>query len=87
MAIRFFRGNQSEAAAFFNGGLPIVGIKMDTLLSYLISLGLIAFGISIVVIATKTASGSLLAWTLMASIPVVVGTLSLFSEMRNDGAD
>ena len=59
---------------------------MDTALSYLISVGLIAFGVWIVVVAAKAASGSLLVWTLVGLIPVVVGLISLFCEMRNDNA-
>jgi hypothetical protein len=60
---------------------------MDILVSYLISFGLIAFGIWIVVAASKAGSGSLLVWTLMALMPVVVGILSLFGEMRSDKAE
>lgn len=58
--------------------------KMDTLFSYLISLGLIAFGIWIVAAAARATSGSLLLWTIIALMPVVVGPLSLFGEMRSD---
>jgi hypothetical protein len=58
--------------------------KMDTLFSYLISLGLIAFGIWIVAAAARATSGSLLLWTIIALMPVVVGLLSLFGEMRSD---
>jgi hypothetical protein len=57
---------------------------MDTAVSYLISVGLIAFGIWIVVIAAREAPGSLLGWTLVGLIPVVIGLISLFSEIRND---
>jgi len=56
---------------------------MDTLVAYLISIGLIAFGVGIVVFAAKTASGSLLVWVIAGLIPVVVGILSLFYEARN----
>jgi NhaP-type Na+/H+ or K+/H+ antiporter len=59
---------------------------MDTALSYLISVGLIAFGVWIVVVAAKAAPGSLLVWTLVGLIPVVIGLISLFSEIRNDNA-
>jgi hypothetical protein len=58
--------------------------KMDKVLSFLISAGLIAFGILVVVFAAKTASGSSLVWTLMGLMPVVVGLISLFCENRND---
>jgi hypothetical protein len=43
---------------------------VDTALSYLISVGLIAFGVWIG--AAKAASGSLLVWTFVGLIPVVV---------------
>jgi hypothetical protein len=49
---------------------------MDTVLSLLISAGIIAFGICVV------AAGSLLGWTLMGIISVAVGLISLFSEIR-----
>ena len=55
---------------------------MDTVLSFLISVGIIAFGIWIV--AGTIAAGSLLGWTLMGMIPVTVGLISLFSEIRSD---
>jgi hypothetical protein len=47
--------------------------NMDTALSYLISAGIIAFGVWIVV-GTVTA-GSPMAWTL---VPIVVGSISLY---------
>jgi hypothetical protein len=49
---------------------------MDTALSYLISAGIIAFGVWIVV-GTVTA-GSPMAWTFMGLVPMVVGSLSLY---------
>jgi hypothetical protein len=57
---------------------------MDRVLSFLISVGIIAFGVWIVAVAAKAASESLFIWTLVGLIPVVVGLLSLFSEIRND---
>jgi hypothetical protein len=57
---------------------------VDTLVSYLISIGMIVFGIWIVVVAAKAASGSLLVWTIMGLMPVVVGLFSLFSEIQTD---
>ena len=59
---------------------------MDRLFSFLISAGIIAFGVSIVAVAAKAASDSLFFWTLVGLIPVVVGSISLFSEIRNDKA-
>jgi hypothetical protein len=56
---------------------------MDAALSYLISLGLIAFGVLVVVFAAKTGTGSLLVWTLAGLAPIVVGFQSLISEIRN----
>jgi hypothetical protein len=53
-----------------------------TVLSFLISVGIIAFGIWIV--AGTIAAGSLLGWTLIGMIPVAVGLISLFSEIRSD---
>jgi hypothetical protein len=44
---------------------------METALSYLVSVGLIAFGVWIV--AAKAASGSLLVWTFVGLIPVLSG--------------
>jgi hypothetical protein len=35
-------------------------------------------------IAGTIAAGSLLGWTLMGMIPVAVGLISLFSEIRSD---
>jgi len=64
-----------------------LGIKtMDAVLSFLISAGLIGFGILVVVFAAKTASGSTLVWTLMGLAPVVVGLISLFYEIQNSAA-
>jgi hypothetical protein len=57
---------------------------MDILVSYLISFGLVAFGICIVAAAARAASGSLLLWTIVGLMPVLVGLLSLFSETRSD---
>ena len=55
---------------------------MDTVLSFLISVGIIAFGVWIV--AGTIAAGSLLGWTLMGMTPVAMGLISLFSEIRSD---
>jgi hypothetical protein len=57
---------------------------MDRVLSFLVSVGIVAFGVWIVAAAAKAASESLFIWTLVGLIPVVVGLLSLFSEIRND---
>jgi hypothetical protein len=57
---------------------------MNAAFSFLISVGIIAFGVWVVVVAAKTAPGSLLGWTLIGMIPVAVGLISLFSEIRSD---
>jgi hypothetical protein len=49
---------------------------MDTAFSYLISAGIIAFGVWIVV-GTVTA-GSPMAWTFTGLVPMVVSTISLY---------
>ena len=56
---------------------------MDTTFSFLISAGIIAFGVWIV--AGTIAAGSPLTWTLMGSLPVVVGFISLYQAVRARG--
>jgi hypothetical protein len=53
---------------------------MDTVLSLLISVGIIAFGVWIV--AGALAAGSPLAWTLMGLLTVIVGLISLYGSVR-----
>jgi hypothetical protein len=53
---------------------------MDTVLSLLISVGIIAFGVWIV--AGVLAAGSPLAWTLMGLLTVIVGLISLYGSVR-----
>ena len=53
---------------------------MDTVLSLLISVGIIAFGVWIV--AATLAAGSPLAWTLMGLLTVIVGLISLYGSVR-----
>jgi hypothetical protein len=53
---------------------------METVVAYLISIGIIAFGIWIV--AWTLAVGSPLAWTLMGLVTVAVGSLSLYGQLR-----
>ena len=53
---------------------------MDTVLSLLISVGIIAFGVWIV--AGTLAAGSPLAWTLMGLLTVMVGLISLYGSVR-----
>jgi len=49
---------------------------MNTVLSWLISAGIIAFGVWIV--AASIAAWSPLAWSLMGLLPVLVGSVSLY---------
>jgi hypothetical protein len=53
---------------------------MDTVLSLLISVGIIAFGVWIV--ACTLAAGSPLAWMLMGLLTVIVGLISLYGSVR-----
>ena len=53
---------------------------MNTVLSLLISAGIIAFGVWIV--AGTLAAGSPLAWTLMGLLTVIVGLISLYGSVR-----
>jgi hypothetical protein len=49
---------------------------MDAAFSFLIPVGIIAFGIWIV--AGTIAAGSPLAWTLIGLVPAIVGSISLY---------
>jgi hypothetical protein len=53
---------------------------MDTVLSLLISDGIIAFGVWVV--AGTIAAGWPLAWTLMGLLTVIVGLISLYGSVR-----
>ena len=52
---------------------------MDAAFSFLISVGIIAFGIWIV--AGTIAADSPLAWTLMGLLTVIVGSISLYQTI------
>jgi hypothetical protein len=54
-------------------------MQMDKALSFLISLGIAAFGIWI--IADTMGSGSSSVWTLLGILPVIVGLISLYQEI------
>ena len=54
---------------------------MDKALSFLISLGIASFGIWI--IADTMGSGSSSVWTLLGILPVIVGLISLYQEIRS----
>jgi hypothetical protein len=52
---------------------------MDRALSFLISAGIAAFGVWI--IAYTMASESPFGWTLMGSLPIIVGSISLYQAI------
>jgi hypothetical protein len=54
---------------------------MNAAFSFLISIGIIAFGIWIV--AGTIGAGSPLAWALMGLLTVIVGSISLYQSIRN----
>jgi hypothetical protein len=54
---------------------------MDTALSFLISVGIIAFGVWIV--ASTIAAGWPFAWPLMGLLAVIVGLISLYGSVRD----
>jgi hypothetical protein len=55
--------------------------NMDAAFSFLISVGIIAFGIWIV--AGTIAADSPLAWTLIGLLPAIVGSISLYQAIRD----
>jgi hypothetical protein len=55
--------------------------NMDAAFSFLISIGIIAFGIWIA--AGTIAIGSPLAWELMGLLTVIVGSISLYQATRD----
>ena len=55
--------------------------NMNAAFSFLISIGLIAFGIWIV--AGTIGAGSPLAWALMGLLTVIVGSISLYQAIRD----
>jgi hypothetical protein len=56
-------------------------VIMDAAFSFVISVGIIAFGIWIV--AGTIAAGSALAWALMGLLTVIVGSISLYQATRD----
>jgi hypothetical protein len=54
---------------------------MDTVFSFLISVGIAAFGVWVV--AGTIAAGSPLAWTFMGLLAVIVGLISLYGSVRD----
>jgi hypothetical protein len=53
---------------------------MDTVLSFLISAGIIAFGVWVII--GTIAAGWSLAWPLMGLLAVIVGLISLYGAIR-----
>jgi hypothetical protein len=56
-------------------------VIMDAAFSFLISVGIIAFGIWIV--AGTITAGSPLAWALLGLLTVIVGSISLYQATRD----
>jgi hypothetical protein len=56
---------------------------MESLTAYLISVGIIAFGIGIVANA-ELRWGSVMFWLFVAMAPIAVGIASLANEIQND---
>jgi hypothetical protein len=55
---------------------------MHTIFSFLISVGITAFG-GVWVVAGTIAAGSPLAWTFMGLLAVIVGLISLYGSVRD----
>jgi hypothetical protein len=66
-----------KSAPRFKERGPIV----DTVLSFLISAGIIAFGVWVV--AGTITAGWPLAWTIMGLLAILVGMLSLYGSVRD----
>jgi hypothetical protein len=54
---------------------------MDKVLSFVVSVGIVAFGIWIVVSAIK--AGAPLTWTAMGLLPIFVGSVSLYGAAKD----
>jgi hypothetical protein len=74
---RFLSATSRDHNIQLRGFAPI----MDTVLSFLISAGIVAFGVWIV--AGTIAAGSPLGWTLIGLLPVIVGSISLYKAIRD----
>jgi hypothetical protein len=57
---------------------------MARLTAYLISAGMIAFGIWIVATGVLLGWGSLSLWLIVGMVPIAVGAASLANEIHND---
>jgi hypothetical protein len=87
--ISFAEGLQTEApgangSAMLNIGAAVAkggeGPNMDATLSFLISAGIMAFGVWIVV--GTVIAGSPMAWTFTGLVPTVVGSISLYQVVN-----
>jgi hypothetical protein len=55
---------------------------MNTVLSYLISIGIITFGVCLIAY-TKGGPDAFPVWSLLGLLPIAVGLISLIAEIRN----
>jgi hypothetical protein len=69
---------RNAPAVLSDVGMEVI---MNTAFSFLISVGIIAFGLWIT--AGTIAAGSPLAWTLMGLLTVIVGSISLYQATRD----
>jgi hypothetical protein len=56
---------------------------MDTKLAYLISLGIIGFGVIWIVVGAKAGSATLFVGIALGVLTIIVGLISLLIEVRN----
>jgi hypothetical protein len=59
-----------------------MGTAMDTALAYLISVGIVGFGVWVIA-ATKAGSDIFLIWSVLGLLTIAVGLISLLGETRN----
>jgi hypothetical protein len=59
-----------------------MGTAMDTVLAYLISIGIVGFGVWIVA-ADIAGSDIVPIWIVLGLLPIAVGLMSLFGEIHN----
>jgi hypothetical protein len=59
-----------------------MGTAMDTALAYLISVGIVGFGVWVIA-AAKGGSDIFLIWIVLGLLTIAVGLISLLGEIRN----
>jgi hypothetical protein len=59
-----------------------MGTAMDTALAYLISVGIVGFGVWVIA-AAKAGSDIFLIWIVLGLLTIAVGLISLLGEIRN----